>query len=221
MTAFSILKSIGLALLVTAVALAAAAVYTLRQPPVYRASMKIVLGVSDTHYQPVLGSASESDIQTMSDLVQSDSVASDVIKTLNLSINSTGLLKNLTVSNKPNTAVLDVAYDDTDRAEGMAILNAVGDAFTSRVKDQLTTLKLQLGAKPGIAAAVFDAAHSLPDPVKPKPLVNFGVAGGLGLVLGTLAAILMQQSAGNPKAEEPPSGNPKPKEPPLVWRSSG
>jgi capsular polysaccharide biosynthesis protein len=210
MTAISILKSIGLALLVTAVALAAAALYTVRQPPVYRAAMKIVLGVSDTHYQPVLGSATESDIQTLSDLVHSNSVASDVIKTLNLNLSSTTLLKNLQVSNKPNTAVLDVTYDDTDRNEGMAILNAVGDAFTNRVRDQLTTLKLQLGAKPGIAAAVFDAAHSIPDPVKPKPLLNFGVAGGLGLVLGTLAAILVQQSAGNPKAIEPP----------LVWRSS-
>ncbi len=211
MTAFAILRSIGLALLVTAVALAAAAVYTLRQPPVYRASMKIVLGVSDTHYQPVLGSASESEIQTMSDLVQSDSVASDVIKTLDLNLSSTALLMNLQVSNKPNTAVLDVTYDDTDRSEGVAILNAVGTAFTSRVRDQLTALKLQQGAKPGIAAAVFDAAHQLPDPVKPKPLVNLAVAGGLGLVLGTLAAILMQQSARNPKAVEPP----------LAWRNSG
>ncbi len=210
MTAISILKGIGLALLVTAVALAAAAFYTVRQPPVYRAAMKIVLGVSDTHYQPVLGSATESDIQTMSDLVHSNSVASDVIKTLNLNLSSTILLKNLQVSNKPNTAVLDVTYDDTDRNEGLAILNAVGDAFTNRVRDQLTTLKLQLRAKPGIAAAVFDVAHSIPDPVKPKPLLNFGVAGGLGLVLGTLAAILVQQSAGNPKAIEPP----------LVWRSS-
>ena len=210
MTAISILKSIGLALLVTAVALAAAAFYTVRQPPVYRAAMKIVLGVSDTHYQPVLGSATESDIQTMGDLVHSNSVASDVIKTLNLNLSSTILLQNLQVSNKPNTAVLDVTYDDTDRNEGVSILNAVGDAFTNRVRDQLTTLKLQLGAKPGIAAAVFDVAHSIPDPVKPKPLLNFGVAGGLGLVLGTLAAILVQQSAGNPKAIEPP----------LVWRSS-
>ncbi len=211
MTAFTILKSVGLALLITAAALAAAAVYTVRQPPVYRASMKIVLGVADTHYQPVLGSATESDIQTMSDLVESDSVASEVVKTLNLNLNSTALLKNLQVSNKPNTAVLDVSYDDTDRAEGVAILNAIGDAFTTRVRDQLTALKQPAGAKPGIAATVFDAAHSLPDPVKPKPLINFGVAGGLGLVLGTLAAILLQQSSGNPKAVEPP----------VAWRSSG
>jgi len=211
MTAFTILKSVGLALLITAAALAAAAVYTVRQPPVYRASMKIVLGVADTHYQPVLGSTTESDIQTMSDLVESDSVASEVVKTLNLNLNSTALLKNLQVSNKPNTAVLDVSYDDTDRAEGVAILNAIGDAFTTRVRDQLTALKQPAGAKPGIAATVFDAAHSLPDPVKPKPLINFGVAGGLGLVLGTLAAILLQQSSGNPKAVEPP----------VAWRSSG
>ena len=211
MTAFTILKSVGLALLITAAALAAAAVYTVRQPPVYRASMKIVLGAADTHYQPVLGSATESDIQTMSDLVESDSVASEVVKTLNLNLNSTALLKNLQVSNKPNTAVLDVSYDDTDRAEGVAILNAIGDAFTTRVRDQLTALKQPAGAKPGIAATVFDAAHSLPDPVKPKPLINFGVAGGLGLVLGTLAAILLQQSSGNPKAVEPP----------VAWRSSG
>lgn len=211
MTVWTLVKSIGLALLITAVAVASAAVYTAREAPVYRASMKIVLGVSDTHYLPVLGSASESDIQTMSDLVKSNSVASDVIKTLNLNLSSTTLLKNLQVSNKPNTAVLDVTYDDTDRLEGVAILNAVGEAFTSRVRDQLTTLKLQLGAKPGIAAAVFDAAHSLPDPVQPRPLVNLGVAGGLGLVLGTLAAILLQQSSKNPKAVEPP----------VVWRSSG
>ena len=107
--------------------------------------------------------------------------------------------------------MLDVSYDDTDRVEGVAILNAIGDAFTTRVRDQLTALKQPAGAKPGIAATVFDAAHSLPDPVKPKPLINFGVAGGLGLVLGTLAAILLQQSSGNPKAVEPP----------VAWRSSG
>lgn len=160
---------------------------------VYRASMKIVLGQSDTRFQPVLGNATESDIQTMSDLVESDSVASEVIRTHNLDLNSTELLKNLQVTNRPNTAVLDVTYDDPDRDRGVTILNSVGQVFTSKVRDQLTTLKLATGAKPGIAAAVFDSAHSLPDPVKPKPLLNLGIAGGLGLIVGILAAILLQQ----------------------------
>ena len=185
--------------LVTVCAVAAAAAYTRTQPPVYRASMKIVVGQGTAFFQPDSGNAIEPFTQTMSNLVKSDIVASLTIRRLQLHVTSASLIDNLTVSTQPLSAVLDVSYDDTDRARGLSILAEVGQVFSELVQNRLNqTDASSMGTaptlkQPPVSVAVFDPAHTLPMPIRPKPALYLGVATVLGMALGLVATLILGQ----------------------------
>jgi len=178
--------------LVTFLAVAAAAAYTRSQAPVYRASMKIVVGQGTSFFQPESGNAIEPFTQTMSNLVKSDIVASMTIRRLALHTSSATLTGNLTVTTQPLSAVLDVSYDDTDQARGVSILAEVGQVFTELVQDRLNQSETS-PTKPPVSVAVFDPAHTLPTPIRPKPALYLGVATVLGMALGLVATLVLAQ----------------------------
>lgn len=184
---------------VTIVCVGAAAAYTDLQKPVYRASMKIVVGQGSSFFQPDTANAIEPFTQTMGDLLKSAVVASRVIDRLQLSIDPATLQKNLTVTTQPLAAVLDVSYDDTDRERGRLVLAEVGQVFTELVQEQLDNSPVKSG-KQGVSVAVFDPAHTVPGVVRPKPLLYLGVATVLGLALGAVA-MLFRTRLGQPQAE--------------------
>ena len=185
--------------LVVVLAVGAAAAYTFTQPTVYRSSMKVVVGQGQGIFAPEVGNVAEQFTQTMSDLLESDVVAVQVIDELDLDSTPAELLSNLTVVTKPSTAVLEVTYDDTNRARGRAILTKTGEVFTALVQEKLVPDAQTVPAVPGdatnlaVTATIFDPAHYLPGQVEPKPLRNLAVAGVLGLVLGLLALFLGEQ----------------------------
>src|SRR5438046_8094157 len=154
--------------------------------------MKLVIGQSESFFQPDVATATEIYTQTMSDLVKSDIVASAVVDRLHLDVDPTLVVNNLQVTTQPSAAVLQISYDDTDRARGRRTLEEVGSVFIEAVHDRLAPTLADQG-KPGISVIVFDPAHSLPGVVRPKPLLNLGGAAALGLVLGMLAAIIRIQ----------------------------
>ena len=189
MTVRAMLRQAWLVLLITAVCAGAAAGYTKLQHPVYRASMKIVVGQADSFFQPDVANATETYTQTLSDLLKSDLIARTVVDRLQLEVEPTDLTDNLLVTTQPSAAVLDVSYDDTDRARGLRTLDAVGSVFIETVHDRLAATSIQQG-KPPLTVTVFDPAHVTPGVVRPKPLLNLAGATALGLVLGILAAML-------------------------------
>jgi tyrosine-protein kinase len=176
--------------LVTLVTVGAAALYTSRQPTEYRAVMKIVVGQKGTLFDPRLGNVADQFTQTMTDLLQSDVIAREVIQQLGLNMTTRDLLGQLDVITKPETAVLVVIYDDTDRARAVRVLHQIGVVFTGEVDQRLASAAAGDFA---VSVTVFDDAHTVPDPVSPNPLRNLVVAGALGVLLGLLAAILREQ----------------------------
>lgn len=184
--------------LATLIAVGAAAGYTFTQPAVYRSSMKIVVGQGQGIFAPEVGNVAEQFTQTMSDLLESDVVAAQVIEELELEVTPAELLSNTTVVTKPATAVLEVTYDDTNRARGRAILTTIGETFTALVQEKLvpepgTAVVPDDATNLAVTATIFDPAHYLPGQVEPKPLRNVAVAGVLGLVLGLLALFVGEQ----------------------------
>jgi capsular polysaccharide biosynthesis protein/Mrp family chromosome partitioning ATPase len=177
--------------LVAVVTVGAAALYTFRQPTEYRAEMKVVVGQGGGILLPTLGNVANPLTQTMSNLLQSQEVATGVIDRLHLTLSPTSLLNRLTVSTKPETEVLEVLYDDTDRNRGRLILATVGDVFTQLVSERLAAQ----AADPtqAVTATVFDRAHFVPGQVQPKPVRNLGVAMVLGILLGFVAAFAREQ----------------------------
>ena len=183
-----------LAPLMMLVAAAAAAGYSFNEVPVYRASAKILIGQGDSLFTPDRAPAIEPFTQTMSELFKSQVVAEGTIERLQLNIAPDTLLAHLQVSTKPETAVLDVSYDDTDRARGRRILSVAADVFTELVNSRTPAQAAAASSAPLAASAtVFDPAHFEPGQVSPKPAVTIGVAAGLGLVLGLLVVLLQAQ----------------------------
>jgi len=188
----ALLRQAWLVAIVMVICVGAAAVYTKQEHPVYRATMKVVVGQADSFFQPDVANATEIYTQTMSDLVKSDVVATTVVDRLHMDIDPPVVINNLQVTTQPSAAVLQISYDDTDAARGQRTLEEVGSVFIEAVHDRLAPTFAEQG-KPAISVTVFEPAHTLPGVVRPKPLLNLGGAAALGLVLGILAAVLRVQ----------------------------
>ena len=186
---FSILRRRWLSIVaMLVVTVAAAATLTFTQVPVYRSSMKIVVGQGEGVFRAEFGSAADEFTQTMSDLFQSDIVASTVVDNLELDATSSELIEDLHVETKPSSAVLDVSFDATNREHGRVILQEFGDVFTDLVSERLATSTAGTGGSE-ITASIFDPAHYVADLVSPRRLLNLAVASALGLVLGLLLGL--------------------------------
>src|SRR5438067_3180344 len=185
----SVLKRQGwLIALIVVCAVAGAAAITAVQTPVYQASMKIVVGQGNGFFQPQFGSSVQPFTQTMTSLLESDIVARRVIQSQRLPLTPKGLLSQLHVASNPESSVLDVAYDSSDKKMAVGVLEEVGRTFTDLVKQRF-------GSQPGnagtsITATVFDPAHLEPGTVAPHPARNAVLAAVLGLLLGATAAFV-------------------------------
>jgi succinoglycan biosynthesis transport protein ExoP len=183
-------RRVLLIVLVALVTIGAAAAFTYRQPTLYRSAMKLVVGVQGGLFPTDVGNVADQFTQTMSDLLQSEIVASSAIRELGLSMSPQDLLARLHVTTKPDTAVLVVTFDDTDPARGRQILARVGTVFTRLVDESLSA---QEKGNLAVSVKVFNPSHVLPGQVQPKPLRNLAVAAMLGLILGLLAGFVREQ----------------------------
>ncbi len=192
MSVRALLRQAWLVAVVMVICVGAAAVYTKQEHPIYRATMKLVVGQADSFFQPDVANATEIYTQTMGDLVKSKVVADTVVDRLHMDVDPTVVINNLQVTTQPSAAVLQISYDDTDATRGERTLEEVGSVFVEMVHDRLVPTFADQG-KPPISVTVFDPAHTLPGVVSPKPLLNLGGAAALGLVLGILAAVMRVQ----------------------------
>jgi tyrosine-protein kinase len=193
-------RHLWLIVLVVATALAATAFVTFRQDSVYRATMKVVVAQSGGTSQPDIGSQKLS--QTMTNLLESDVVATEVIRRLNLNTTPEKLLKDLNVSFKPDSSVLDVTFDSTDKDGSVVVLREFSRAFQQLVDTKLGVRSGRgalgdQGTLPVIVATVFDPPHVKPGRVSPKPARTLAFAGAIGLAVGLILAFARESlSAG-------------------------
>lgn len=181
----------GAWLIVAVVAIAvgtAAFVSNYVQQSVYRASMKIVVGQGGGVFQPQYGSQVQPFTLTMTNLLQSDIVASTVIDNLQLKTTPRQLLSDLSVTSRTESSVLELAYDSPSKEQAVVVLSEIGSVFASLVDQRLGS-----GAEGNVAgqaplvpitASVFDPAHLQPGVVSPRPKRTVLIAGILGLVIG-------------------------------------
>jgi polysaccharide biosynthesis transport protein len=188
---------------IVAATIVVAALFSALQKPVYSAQAKIVIGQGDRLFQAQNGNAIQPFTATMADLIKSDIVARRVISTLGLHSTPSSLLSNVAVSTNPQTAVLQLTVHDNNSQQARRIADQFGATFVSLVQDRFG--KLGSGASGGtlpITASVFDPAHVVPGAVSPKPVRNVAIAAGLGIVLGLVAAFLVEQLDGTLRTQE-------------------
>src|SRR5207253_5296034 len=84
--------------IVMVICVGAAAVYTKQEHPVYRATMKLVVGQADSFFQPDVANSTEIYTKTMADLVKSKVVAETVVDRLHMDVDLTVVINNLQVT---------------------------------------------------------------------------------------------------------------------------
>ncbi|MGZ4303080.1 MAG: polysaccharide biosynthesis tyrosine autokinase [Gaiellaceae bacterium] len=190
---------------IVAVTIVVAALYSVLQKPVYSAQAKIVIGQGDRLFQAQNGNVIQPFTATLADLIKSDIVARRVISTLGLHSTPSSLLSKVAVSTNPQTAVLQLTVHDNNPQQARRIADQFGASFVSLVQDRFgkrgssaSGTQLQLP----ITASVFDPAHIVPGAVSPKPAQNVVIAAALGIVLGLLAAFLVEQLDGTLRTQE-------------------
>jgi capsular polysaccharide biosynthesis protein len=172
---------------VPVLAVAIAALVVQRQPSVHRASMGIVVAETSVRFQPPVGSQSLA--QTMKSILRSDVLARRVVQDLDLPISSSELSNDLRVELLPDTSVLNVSYDSTDKGTALTILSEVEAGFQRIAREELgVSTSLQRPGPLGIVASVYDPPHLQADRVSPRPKQVLGFAGVLGLALGLIFA---------------------------------
>lgn len=155
----------------------------------YRAEMAIVVGQGGGLLQPGFGESPEPFTQTISGLLKSDVVARKVISSSGVRVLPATLTKNLSVSSRPESTVLDVSYDSSDQELALNVLRGVAAVFPNVLADRFPTAKGGGGGE--VSVTVFDPPRLLADPVAPRPVRNMVIAAALGLLVGIALAIAM------------------------------
>jgi tyrosine-protein kinase len=184
-----------LIVLVPAVALLVTAVVVSQQKPVYRASMKMVVGQAGSQFQPAI--TTQSLTQTMTNLLESEVVAQTALEKLGLDDDPAKVVKKLRTAVRPDSSVVEVTYDRGDKEEAVAILSGIASAFESLVAERLLVRPEAgtggaTGSAPLFFARTFDPPHLEPNQVSPHPVKNLAFAGVLGLVLGLAFAFVRE-----------------------------
>jgi Mrp family chromosome partitioning ATPase/capsular polysaccharide biosynthesis protein len=182
-----------LLVLVPVVALVATYLLLESRKPVYRAATTMVVGEPrGKDFPPVLGSGSVT--RTMTNLLESDLVARTVISDLKLDMTNEEFLKKLRVEVLPDTSVLNVAYETTDRKVGLAVVERIAQIFTRQLDETLGVQSPGERSLPGtrsfdLIVRVFDAPHVEPDPVQRNKVTTLAFVGIASFVLALMLAI--------------------------------
>jgi receptor protein-tyrosine kinase len=169
--------------------------------------MKIVVGQGETLFAPGLSVNVQPFTQTITDLLESQVVARRTISDLGLNISPTTLLSRLSVSTKPDTSVLNVSYNDTNRPRAVSVLATLGAVFTGMVNNALggkastTTAPGQTASQP-VSAVIFDPAHADPGTVSPRTTRTLILAAALGLIAGLMLAFLRDALSSRIRSED-------------------
>jgi capsular polysaccharide biosynthesis protein len=186
--------------------------FSLLMTPMYEGSIKLLVGQPpptiepNSPYPPVADAFGLQQItRTMAEGLQSESVAEDVIRRLDLSMTPEEFVDNyLSVSQIQQTQYIDVTYRDPSPERAQQVADAIGDVFTEQVSDvNLSVYNLQV--------SVWQQAEVPDEPVSPNLLLNILVALILGLMLGTGLAFLLEyldDSWRSPEEAEQISGVP-------------
>jgi capsular exopolysaccharide synthesis family protein len=175
----------------TLAALAIAALVTVVMTPQYASTARLFVSTSpnntDEAYQGSLFSAQR--VTSYADLASGQALARRVIDRLELETTTFELIEKIDATVVPETVLLEITVTDADPRQAQRLTQAVAGELTELVSE-LETARGQSSAP--IEATIVDPASLPLVPESPKPLLNLGLAGVLGLLLGIGAAVVRE-----------------------------
>jgi capsular polysaccharide biosynthesis protein len=121
-------------------------------------------------------------IPTLAHSIDSRLVAEETIRRLELRMDPSELLDNLTVEQVENTSFIVLTYKGTDPVQAKQIANTVGEVSSELISDRSAA-----GSK--LRATVYEETRVPESPVSPNPLRNRLVTLVVGLALATLVGL--------------------------------
>jgi capsular exopolysaccharide synthesis family protein len=175
---------------VTGVAVAAAALLTLRTTPLYASTATLFISTSTgddaaTAYQG--GLFSQQRVRSYADLIDGESIAGSVRDSVAPARSVDDVQSSISASVVPDTVLLDLAVTDPDPEQAQRLATEVSVQFAALVAD--------LETPPGSSEAtvkvtVVDEADLPGSPISPQPARNLGLGLALGLLGGVGLAVL-------------------------------
>jgi capsular polysaccharide biosynthesis protein len=174
--------------LVAVMFVGAAVGFTLTRPPLYEATIMVLIGQEADAVSTNLG-AEVGGLQqitvTMTETVPTKPVADGTIQEQGLSMTYDEFLENLQVAQVPATQIIEISYADPDPRRAQQIVNSVGDVFSQRVAE------VSPGAN-GIAATVWERAAVPESPgVRPFPILKIILPLVVALILNTFLGLVV------------------------------
>lgn len=175
----------------TLLAVAAAAVVTMRATPQFASTSRLFISTPSNASTDVYqgGVFSQQRVASYADLITGEGLAQRVIDKRDLSQSAAALSEQITSEVAPEKVILEVTVTDPVPARAQLLARALATEFTVFIGE--------LEASPGkstspIKATVVDDADLPTDPVAPQPVRNLGLAAIMGLLLGLGLAILRE-----------------------------
>lgn len=186
-------KSWVLIVLMTLVAVGAAATFSILQQPMFSATSKVFVStqVSGTTSDLAQGSSfSVQRVKTYSDLVTTPLVLLPLIDSLKLDVTADELAKTITASAPLDTSIIEITVLDTDPVRAADIANAASDSLTAVVQ-QIET-PVTAGAVSPVKLTRAQEATVPAAPVSPNVPLNIALGALVGLALGIGLAVLRE-----------------------------
>ncbi|MDJ0336167.1 polysaccharide biosynthesis tyrosine autokinase [Salinibacterium sp. G-O1] len=185
-------KSWVLIVLLTLVAVSAAAVYSIVKTPEYSASTRVFVSSqsADSTTELLQGSSfTQSRVKTYSSLVTTPIVLLPVIASLGLDVTAEELAQRVSASAQLDTTLIEINVTDEDPVVAADIANATSQSLTA-VVSKIETTEGSTGS-PVKLTRVEDATVST-IPVSPNIPLNIALGALVGLAIGVGLAVLRE-----------------------------
>ncbi|HEX7066343.1 MAG TPA: Wzz/FepE/Etk N-terminal domain-containing protein [Bacillales bacterium] len=193
----TIKKRIWMILFITVIATAATGITSyFIMTPIYEAETQILVqSESDSDefdYSQVQTNLKL--VNTYSVIVKSPRILEKVVDELDLDKDVGQLQHQLSVNNEENSQVLNIAVTSPEPSEAVQLANTIAEVFQDQIVNIMSVDNVSILSKADLGA------H--PQPVKPNPLLNMGIAFVVGLTIGLGLAFLLEYLDNTIKTEQ-------------------
>ncbi|ETD30524.1 polysaccharide biosynthesis tyrosine autokinase [Williamsia sp. D3] len=192
-------------LAVTLIFGAVSVMYSILQKPVYQstATLYVTSGSENSAQTAYQGSlASEQRVMSYTKLVDSDAVVGAALKDVPMGLSMSSAKEALSATTTPETVLLNISAESTDRATAAKLANAVAESMTAYVS------RLEApsgGGAPLAKVTVVTPASQSETAIAPRTERNTALALALGLLVG-LGAVLVYNRFNNRVRDEADMG---------------
>lgn len=181
---FQVLKKRVLIILLTAIIFAAGSgIYSFFiAEPVYQSTSRLYILTQSTSITSLADIQMGSSLaQDYLELIKSRPVVEEVIRNLNLDVEYEEMLEKMTLTNPPDTRILNISIQDTDAAMTTKVANEFSKVAKKQISDIMKTDE----------PTVVEVANYPSDPIKPEKAKNILLGFLLGIFISAGTVIVM------------------------------